>query len=466
MNKLTTSMLLVFLGLALSKATGFLREISYSSQFGASAAMDSYLVAFLIPSLIANIVAATVPPIFVPEYLTFQKKKTQGTNRTLNLFITYIFSFVILFIVLILIFSEMIGNWFVSGFNAEMQIQTIHLIRLLVPYAFCTSAIILINTLLQANRKVFLSSFIQVPVNLTTIIFVLLFSEKMGVSSIAAALYVSFILQMILLIMTLKKIRFRYMLQWKSSKQELLHLWKLVFPPVISSLLYYGYAITERILGSHLEEGSISYLAYAYKAVELPMSVVSIMISAVMYPLLSKLYVDQQASVFNQKLIRFVRLIFYGMLPLAVNCYIFNKEIVGILYVRGAFDLVDAGKTSSAMMIYTFIMIPMLLKELFNFAFFAKKNMTTPLKFTALEVLVYMMLAFLFHFTFHDYRWLAIAFTMAITIQALGLGYKSVRENNIPISITRVLKEISIILLLLVVSSLIGKIIYHYVFSA
>jgi len=63
----------------LSKILGFLREVTIANVFGASAITDAYLVASVLPGIVAGLIGGSLTTVFIPVFLEEREKK-RGTG--------------------------------------------------------------------------------------------------------------------------------------------------------------------------------------------------------------------------------------------------------------------------------------------------------------------------------------------------------------------------------------------------
>src|SRR2546428_10029287 len=65
------------------KATATLKELAVAYRFGTGDAVDAFLIAFLVPSLVVNVVAGSLTAAFTPVYI--QVRETQGVSAARRL---------------------------------------------------------------------------------------------------------------------------------------------------------------------------------------------------------------------------------------------------------------------------------------------------------------------------------------------------------------------------------------------
>ncbi len=66
---------ILMIATVLSRILGFVREMTIAYQFGATAQVDAYLVAFIVPGMLAAMVAGAITIVFIPIFTEYQVKE-------------------------------------------------------------------------------------------------------------------------------------------------------------------------------------------------------------------------------------------------------------------------------------------------------------------------------------------------------------------------------------------------------
>jgi putative peptidoglycan lipid II flippase len=123
-------------------------------------------------------------------------------------------------------------------------------------------------------------------------------------------------------------------------------------PGVLSAGVFQVNLFVDMILASLLPAGAISFLYYADRLNQLPLSMVGIAVGTALLPMLSKaLATDNQAEskdLFNRSL----RILFFCGLPAAVALLIIPYQMVTTLFEHGKFTASDTLQTSYVLMGY------------------------------------------------------------------------------------------------------------------
>src|SRR5690606_3591830 len=128
-------LLSVFSGL--SKILGFVREQVIAWRFGASAMVDSYVAALVVPTLLSGIIGGAIAVAFMP---VFSAERAKGSGRMLAGTVFAITSFISLVATVITFaFAPQIVSMLVGDFPLELQGLTTALLRIMSVLTFVMS---------------------------------------------------------------------------------------------------------------------------------------------------------------------------------------------------------------------------------------------------------------------------------------------------------------------------------------
>jgi len=162
-NTVLKATLLLSILSSLSKILGFLRDVLMARRFGTSAAFDSYVAAWAIPTVIAGILGGTIAVAFMPVY---GSRLTKGSGDRLAgtaLATTALMSFFVSFV--IFAFAPQIVSVYVRGFSLENQALTIALLRIMAVLILIASVSQYMTILFQAHKQFLLPALTPILMN-------------------------------------------------------------------------------------------------------------------------------------------------------------------------------------------------------------------------------------------------------------------------------------------------------------
>ena len=155
---------------------------------------------------------------------------------------------------------------------------------------------------------------------------------------------------------------------------------RLLVPTLIGSAVYQFNIFIGTILASLLPKGSVSFLYYADRVVELPLGVFAIAVGTATLPSLSEQAAKGSYDDLKRTLSFSLRLILFVALPATVALVALRVPIISVLFQRGAFGSTQAILTAQALFYYALGLWAFSVIRVIDAAFFALQDRKSPLK--------------------------------------------------------------------------------------
>lgn len=379
--KIARSALLVIILSIISKLFGFLKEILIGAKFGSGLETDTYILSLtaiiLITTLLTKSLNTTLVPILsdIEEY-EGKKYKIKYTNTIINLF--SIVSFII--IILGYIFTENLIKVFAPGFvNKDQVVLAINLMRIGLPTLFLSMVNGILIGFLHTEGKFKESASLTISLNLTLILFLILFSNKLGIHGLMFSYLLGSIFQTMILIRGVYSVGFKYILILELQDHYLKRMLVLVPPIILSVGVSSINSMIDKSMGSILIEGSITALNYADKLSLLVYGTFVTAITTVLFPKLSKEANLEDKSELKKTFIGGLNLLLLITIPATVGLMVLSNPIVTIVFERGKFDSIATNMTSSALIFTSLGLSSAAVKDLLNNLSYSIKDTKTPL---------------------------------------------------------------------------------------
>ena len=105
-------------------------------------------------------------------------------------------------------------------------------------------------------------------------------------------------------------------------------------------------------IASLLEQGSVSWLWYAFRLMQLPIGVFGVALATVSMPALSRAAVDNDMPALKRTLSATLRLVFLLTLPAALWLAVMSRPLIALLYEHGRFHAGDTQQSAGALVMY------------------------------------------------------------------------------------------------------------------
>jgi putative peptidoglycan lipid II flippase len=277
-----------------SRISGFARDMVMSYVFGAGAIADAFFVAFRIPNFFRRLFAeGAFNQAFVPVLARYR-------NEPRALYLAFVaavagnLSVALLVVVLLgVCFAPALIFVFAPGFrDSPLQFDlAATMTRITFPYLGFISLTALAAALLNSHQRYAVPAFTPVLLNLCLIAAMLLgvaFAEQ-PVIALAWGVFVAGAVQLAFQMPFLGRLGLIVLPRPTLAHPGVRQVGKLLVPAVFASSVSQVNALIDTILASTLMTGSISWLYYSDRLLELPVGLVAVALGTVMLPNLSRL---------------------------------------------------------------------------------------------------------------------------------------------------------------------------------
>ena len=388
-----------------SRVFGFLRDMVVAGFFGAGMATDAFFVAFRIPNLLRRLLAeGSLTVSFVPVFTEYLKKKSQEEAFELA---DVAFTTLSIILVVVSLFGVLLSPLIVTimapGFTkvpAQYDLA-VFLTRLMFPYIFFISLVALCMGILNSLRHFAAPALSPVVLNIAMILAALtlrgLFREP--IFALAVGVMMGGILQLAMQWPFLVKMGLRIRPNFKFRHPGIRQIGILLIPTFIGSAVYQLNVFIGTILASLLPKGSISYLYYADRIVELPLGVFAISVGTAVLPSFSEQVSTKDFENLKKTISFSLRLIFFITIPATTALLALNVPIISVLFQRGAFDAESSVLTAQALFYYAVGLWAFSVIRVIDAVFFSIQDRKSPLKaaFVSLFVNVIFSIILAFH---------------------------------------------------------------------
>ena len=372
----------------LSKFVGFAREMVLSYVYGASALTDAYLISRTVPSVIFSFVSAGIATGFIPMYsrILAEHGKDEADRYTSNVSnaLLILASIVAVFV---LLFAEPVVKVFALGFSGDTLDMAITLTRISVFGVFFTGLANIFSGYLRLHGDFIIPALIGFPMNFVIIVSLFL-SSRTNIYVLAIGTVVSTASQVLLCIPFLAKADYRHRLVLDMSNEHLKAMVLLALPVIMGTAVNDINVLVDRTMASQLAVGGISALNYAKHLNGFVQGLFVVSVTTVLYPMISKMAAEGNLKSLKAHLAEAMAMVNLLVVPATAGAMIFSREIVTLLFGRGAFTPEAIDMTGRALRYYSIGMIAFGLRDVLTRAFYSLQDTRTPMANSAVAVLV------------------------------------------------------------------------------
>ncbi len=369
----------------LSRIFGYVRDMSIAYLLGAGVFADAFFVAFRIANLLRRLVGegaltSSFVPIFT-EVLTNKGREEAG--RLASRVFTLFFLILAVLTVIGVIFSPWIVAFLSPGFTADPDkfSLTVELTRYMFPYMLFIGLVAIAMGVLNSLRHFAAPALSPVLFNLSIIVCAALLAPALGVPvyALAVGVLLGGVLQFALQLPFLGRAGMFPRPDFSFGDPAIRKIFALMGPAAIGVGVYQLNIIVTLRFASSLPEGSVSYLYYAIRLMELPLGVFGVAVSTAILPSLSEYVAKKEWDSFSESLSFAIRVVNYVIVPAMFAIFILGGPIVDVLFLRGEFGAEAAYGTTYALYFYAAGLVPVAISRVLVSVFYSLKDTRTPL---------------------------------------------------------------------------------------
>ncbi len=372
----------------LSRISGLLRDMALAYVLGAGPVADAFVVAFRIPNVFRRFVGeGSLTVSFVPIY---KRILATGDEEERRRFLRGSFSasFGVLLVMTclgILIAPGLICI-FAPGFQGEVNALSVTLLRITFPYLFFIGLVAYFMGYLNSHGHFAAPAAAPIFLNLFMIAGALLgmsLRPDRAVFFIAAGVAGSGVVQLLLQIPPAIKRGFPFPLTMTSScifHPGVKEVARLLGPSVLAVSAYQINILITNIIASFLPRGSIAYLYYGVRFLELPLGLFVFAISVAILPVLSELSSANKNKEYISRLSDGIAGVLLFTVPATLALIALGEPLVKVFFMRGNFTLYEAHQTAIAVKMYALGMVGVGMVRMLVQAFYSVKDASSPLK--------------------------------------------------------------------------------------
>ena len=369
---------LLLLTSIISKAFGFFREILIAKNFGISSQVDAYLVAISIPVLIGGTIGSAFAISIVPLY----HKMINNSLKEANDFLKTVFSFTIIVSIALIFTVNFMSEAIIKIIAPSLPVSTmksaVELTKWLSLLLLGYSLFNVLSSIYNALHHFKIPAFTDMFSNLFIIIALVLLSSLLGIYALVIGVIVSIYFSLLIFVFyLLKQGIVGFNLDFKSNKFKEFIIF--IAPVMVFMFFLQISSIVENFFASSLKGGSIAALGYAKRLYDIIPTLIIANIAKAVFPTFSTLFLEQKIDELRDLIVKLNKQFIIYFLPVSFMLIFFRKEIIRVVFMRGAFNELALEMTSGAFMFYAMGLTASTLVPIFFRLCYAFSDTVTPL---------------------------------------------------------------------------------------
>ncbi|MDO4997946.1 MAG: murein biosynthesis integral membrane protein MurJ [Neisseria sp.] len=369
-----------------SRVLGFVRDSIIARTFGAGDATDAFFVALKLPNLLRRIFAeGAFSQAFVPILAEYKQRQTPENTQ---LFVQYVAGMLTFMLTIVTAIGILAAPWIIyitaPGFvaNADKFALSADLLRITFPYILLISLSSFVGSILNTYHKFAIPAFTPTLLNISFIVFSLWLVPyfEPPVMALAWAVFVGGVLQLAFQLPWLAKQGFLKMPKLSFRDSAVNRVLKQMLPAILGVSVAQISLVINTVFASFLQAGSVTWMYYADRLMELPSGVLGVALGTILLPTLSKHASGKNMQEFSALLDWGLRLTMLLALPAAVGLAVLSMPLLATLFMSAKFTMHDVLMTQQALIAYSVSLIGMILVKILAPGFYSHQNVKTPMK--------------------------------------------------------------------------------------
>lgn len=412
-----------------SRILGYGRDMVSAHLFGAGGVSDAFVVAFRLPNLFRDLFAeGALSAAFVPA-LTRERLKGEAAAWALA---AHMANALLLGLGLLVLAGVLGARWLLPlvapGFVGRPETfgLALTLTRILFPFIGFMGMAALFMGMLNARKRFFLPALAPAAMNVVMIAAGLLLCPRLGprpedqILGWALGALAGGAAQWLIQVPAARAAGFRWRWGAPWRHEGVRRVFRAMGPAVLGQSTTQVNLVVNTMLASQLAAGSVTYLYFGNRLMQLPLGVFGVAIAAAVLPDLALHHAKGEKARFGRTLAYGLKLTLFITLPAMLGLMLLALPIHALLLQGGRFDLEATRATAAASMAYTAGVVFAAWVKVLVPAFYALERQALAVKVAVAMVAVNLGLNLLLWRPF-GYLGLAAAASAVMLAQAMAL---------------------------------------------
>lgn len=409
----------------LSRVFGLVRDMVIAYFFGASAGADAFFLAFRIPNFFRRLFGeGAFNQAFVPVLSEYRERRTKEEVQDLVDHVAGSLGITLVGMTLLgVVGAQVVISVFAAGFVYNGEVGKLALatdmLRLTFPYLMLISLTALAGGILNTYNRFAVPSFTPVLLNLSLIGCAIWLRPHLGepVMALAWAVLIAGVAQLTFQLPFLAhegllprpKVGFRH--------EGVRRILTLMLPALFGVSVGQINLLLDTVLASFLETGSLSWLYYSDRLLELPLALFGITIATVILPSLSREHASESPEEFARTLDWAMRVVVLIGLPASVALVLLSEALITTLFYQGQMTPRDVSMAAWSLSAYGVGLLGHMLVKVLAPGFYSRQDTATPVRYGVIALVSNMALNLVLIWSMR-HAGLALATSLAAFINA------------------------------------------------
>lgn len=335
------------------RAVGMVKEMVIAGYFGVGVSVDAFMIAMLLPGIALSSIVQSLPTAMMPVYI--QTRTDRGRAAASELFGNVATLAIPIFLICcaaIYVVGPTLISIIGREYSADAILLTRNLLFLIAPITVLTGLRLLLGSLLNAEERFGVVEAAPSFTAITIILGIALFSDQIGVYTLAAGTLVGAVIELFLLLSICKRNNIAFRPRWNGLTQNLKRVLREFGPLAFGGMLLTSTIFIDQAMAATLGPGSVASLGFGSRITAVAVSLGTGAIATAVFPYFSMMVANGQWSEIRHTLFSYIKLLAYITIPVTALLLVFSNEIIALIFERGEFSADDTRLVGSVQFYY------------------------------------------------------------------------------------------------------------------
>ncbi|MGD0617487.1 MAG: lipid II flippase MurJ [Bryobacteraceae bacterium] len=322
---------------AIVRAAGGFKIIAMAHVLGASAKLDAFLFAFLVPSFFSDVVASSLTSGIIPVLTSIRVQHDEGRTHRLTASILAASTVLLLIIActLALLAKPIVELRGASGAATNELARA--LLWGLLPWLPLMGPIVCWRAILNMHEQFVVAAAAPVATPVLTIFLLYIGGRDAGVQVLCYGTWGGALIEALVVAWAVRQMGYPLLPRWSGWTPDLRAVCKQYLPVAAGALIISGSALVDQAFASRLTPGTLSALSYGTKLTGVVLTIAGTALTTAALPYLSRMSASRDWHAFRHTVTRYaIAAVLAGAAAAAVLIFLSGPLVRGVLQ-HGAF---------------------------------------------------------------------------------------------------------------------------------
>jgi len=342
----------------LVKIAATFKEVVVAGVYGRSDAMDAFLIAFLIPNLLINLIAESMNQALIPTLVRVRELEGHDSaQRLLSSSMLWITALLTGTSLLLAASARLFFPLIASHFPADKLATSEHLFYALLPVVLLTGIATNCTAVLNTLDHFAWPAVAPIVTPVAIMLAAGFFSPQFGLWALVYATVGGAALHLGLMVWMMERRGYRFRLRWNGRTEAMQEVAHQYGPVLLSSVVASSGLLVDQSMAAMLPTGSVSALVYAGRFVSVVLTLLAGAVSAAVVPSFSRMIAYRDWTGCRQTLLTWSLITAAVSVPITLLLMVGAHPLIRIAFQHGVFKASDTAVVSPVLVMYA-IQIP------------------------------------------------------------------------------------------------------------